>query len=128
MMKRSIAESDRVEGFAGRLRELRRQRNLSQSELGELASIHYTHVSRYERGVSKPSAETLKRIADALGLTGDYLMEGAADEAAKARFEDRELLQQFQEVQKLPDDEKLLVKRFLDAFLFQRRVHEMAAR
>lgn len=128
MMKRSSAESDTVVGFAGRLRELRRQRNLSQSELGELASIHYTHVSRYERGVSKPSAETLKRIADALGVTGDFLMEGAADEAAKARFEDRELLQQFQEVQKLPDDEKLLVKRFLDAFLFQRRVHEMAAR
>ena len=128
MMKRSSAGSDTVVEFAGRLRELRRQRNLSQSELGELASIHYTHVSRYERGVSKPSAETLKRIADALGVTGDYLIEGAADEAAKARFEDRELLQQFQEVQKLPDDEKLLVKRFLDAFLFQRRVHEMAAR
>ena len=51
MMKRSSAESDTVEGFAERLRELRRQRNLSQSELGGLASIHYTHVSRYERGV-----------------------------------------------------------------------------
>ena len=76
----------------------------------------------------KPSAETLKRLANALGVTGDFLMEGAADEAAKARFEDRELLQQFQEVQKLPEDEKLLVKKFLNAFLFQRRVHEMAAR
>jgi transcriptional regulator with XRE-family HTH domain len=127
-MKGSDAKADTGSGFAQRLRELRRQRNLSQSELGELASIHYTHVSRYERGVSKPSAETLKRIADALAVTGDFLMEGAADEAAKARFEDRELLQQFQEVQKLPDEEKLLVKRFLDAFLFQRRVHEMAAR
>ena len=59
---------------------------------------------------------------------------GAHDHVEKTKHQPRclahfrELLQQFQEVQKLPNDEKLLVKRFLDAFLFQRRVHEMAAR
>lgn len=127
-MKSANAQTVGDKGFAERLRELRRQRNLSQSELADIAGVHHTHVSRYERGVSKPTAATLKRIADALGVTGDFLMEGASDEAAKARFEDRELLQQFQEVQKLPDDEKVLVKRFLDAFLFKRRVHEMAVR
>ena len=64
---------------------MRRQRNLSQGELGELAQVHYTHISRYERGVSKPKAATLQRLANALGVSSDFLMDGPADEAAKAR-------------------------------------------
>ncbi|WP_258402254.1 helix-turn-helix domain-containing protein, partial [Lonsdalea populi] len=93
-------------GFAQRLRDLRRQKGLSQSELGKLADLHYTHIGRFERGTSRPGGDTLKRLADALDVTGDYLLEGATDEAAKARFEDRELLRQFQEVEQLPDEDK----------------------
>jgi len=38
------------------------------------------------------------------------------------------LLEQFQEVEKLPDQDKALVKSFLDAFLFKRKVQSMSAR
>jgi transcriptional regulator with XRE-family HTH domain len=115
-------------GFAERLRELRRQKDLSQSDLGERVSLHFTHISRYERGLSRPTADTLKRLADALGVSGDYLLEGATDEAAKARFEDRELLRRFQEVQELPERDKEIVKELLDAFLTKRQVQQLAAR
>ena len=115
-------------GFAQRLRELRKQKDLSQTELGERVGVHYTHIGRYERGVSRPGADTLKRLADALGVSGDYLLEGAVEEAARARFEDRELLRQFQEVEKLPEEDKVVVKRFLDAFLTKRQLQELAAR
>jgi transcriptional regulator with XRE-family HTH domain len=114
------------EGFGTRLRQLRKQKNLSQTELGELAGVHYTHISRYERNASMPNSETLRGLADALGVSTDYLMEGHTHEAAKASFEDRELLRQFQEVEKLPEADKMLVKRFLDAFLFKRQVENMA--
>ena len=114
--------------FAHRLRELRRQKDLSQTELAERVQVHSTHISRYERGLSRPSADTLKRLADVLGVSGDYLLEGATDEAAKARFEDRELLRRFQEVQELPDRDKEIVKELLDAFLTKRQVQQLAAR
>jgi len=116
------------DGFAERLRELRKQKGLSQTELGERVGVHYTHIGRYERGVSRPAADTLKRLADALGVSGDYLLEGAVEEAARARFEDRELLQQFQEIEKLPEEDKAVVKRFLDAFLTKKQLQELAAR
>ncbi len=77
-------------------------------------------------GASKPSAEALHRLADALGVSGDYLMEGATEEAAKARFEDRELLRQFQAVESLPDDDKLVVKKLLDAFLTKKQIQRLA--
>jgi len=115
-------------GLAERLRELRKQKGLSQTELGERVEIHYAHIGRYERGVSRPGADTLKRLADALGVSGDYLLEGAVEEAARARFEDRELLQQFQEIEKLPEEDKAVVKRLLDVFLTKRQLQELAAR
>lgn len=115
-----------LDGFAQRLRELRKQKSLSQTELGQLAGLHYTHIGRFERGASRPSGDTLKRVADALGVTSDYLLDGAADEAAKARFEDRELLRQFQEVERLPDEDKHVVKRLLDAFLTKKQLQALA--
>ncbi|MEL7631808.1 helix-turn-helix transcriptional regulator [Pectobacterium aroidearum] len=113
-------------GFAQRLRDLRRQKGLSQSELGKLADLHYTHIGRFERGTSRPGGDTLKRLADALDVTGDYLLEGARDEAAKARFEDRELLRQFQEVEQLPDEDKEVIKKLLDAFLTKKQLQALA--
>ncbi|MBH0725523.1 hypothetical protein I3A88_26190 [Salmonella enterica] len=59
-------------------------------------------------------------------MTGDYLLEGAATEAAKTRFEDRELLRQFQEVEQLPDEDKEVIKKLLDAFLTKKQIQALA--
>lgn len=113
-------------GFAQRLRELRRQKGLSQSELGKLAGLHYTHIGRFERGTSRPGSDTLKRLSDVLDVTSDYLLEGAATEAAKARVDDRELLRQFQEVTQLPDEDKDVIKKLLNAFLTKKQIQALA--
>ena len=118
--------AETLDGFAQRLRELHKQKNLSQTELGKLAGLHYTHIGRFERGASRPGDDTLKRLADALGVTSDYLLDGATNEAAKARFEDRELLKQFQEVEQLPDEDKNVVKKPLDAFLTKKQLQALA--
>jgi len=49
------------------------------------------------------------------------------DEAAKARFEDWEVLGQFQEVEKLCDEDKLVVQKLLDAFLNKKQIQMLAA-
>ncbi|MGM3193059.1 helix-turn-helix domain-containing protein [Dickeya dadantii subsp. dieffenbachiae] len=90
------------------------------------ADLHYTHIGRFERGTSWPGGDTLKRLSDALDVTGDYLLEGATDETAKARFEDRELLRQFQEVEQLPDEDKEVIKKLLDAFLTKKQLQALA--
>ena len=118
--------TEMLEGFALRLRELRRAKGLSQVDLGEQAGLHYSHIGRYERGTSRPSGDSLKRMTDVLAVTGDYLLEGAADAAGKARFEDRDLLRHFQEVQQLPEDDKHVVKKLLDAFLTKKQLQALA--
>jgi transcriptional regulator with XRE-family HTH domain len=103
-------------------------KNLSQTELGKLVGVHYTHIGRYERGISKPAAETLNRLANVLGVSGDYLIEGATTEVAKATFEDRELLCQFQEVEKLPEEDKAVIKKLIEFFLTKKQIQSLAAR
>jgi hypothetical protein len=63
-----------------------------------------------------------------LGVSGDYLIEGATEEAAKARLADRELLEQFQEIEKLSEEDKVVVKKLLDAFLTKKKIQDLATR
>ena len=62
-----------------RLRELRKERKLSQDKLGELAGISREQVNRYENGKAVPDFATIIKIADALETSIDYLV-GRTDE------------------------------------------------
>ena len=115
-------------GFPERLKQLRKQKNLSQTELAEAVGVHYNHIGRYERGSSRPSADALQRIATALSVSADYLMEGSTQQAAKASFSDRDLLRMFQEAEQLNNEDKDVIKKFLDAFLTKRQLQRMVAR
>jgi len=67
--------------------------------LGNLAGwlYHFECQQRaIEHGVSRPGSDTLKRLTDSRDVSGDYLLVGSTAEAAKARFEGRELWRQFQ--------------------------------
>lgn len=85
------------------------------------------HIGRYERGVSRPAADTLRRVADVLGVSRDYLIEGVTEKAAKGRFEYRELIQHFQEVEKLPEEDNVVAKKLLEVFLTKKKFQELAA-
>jgi transcriptional regulator with XRE-family HTH domain len=125
MAARMLDKASSDDGFPQRLRTLRKAKDLSQTQLGERAGLHYTHIGRFERGTSRPGGDTLKRLADALDTTSDYLIEGASDDAAAARLTDRDLLRQFQAVEHLPDADKHIVSVLLDAFLTRRQIEGM---
>lgn len=114
-------------GFAQRLKVLRMQKMFSQTELGNLAGIHFTTISRYERGEALPNTDALQGLSRALEVSADFLLHGQ-DTQAKARVtgQDAELLQQFQEVESLPAEEKAFVKKVLEALLLRRRVQSLA--
>ncbi|MDE0678800.1 MAG: helix-turn-helix transcriptional regulator [Gammaproteobacteria bacterium] len=63
-----------IKAFAGRLRNARAARHLSQSDLAKRAKLQASAVSHFETGTRKPSFDNLKRLADALRVTTDYLL------------------------------------------------------
>lgn len=51
-----------------RLRYLREQRNLTQKQLADLASVSQATIAHIEKSTKDPSVETLRKIAEALDL------------------------------------------------------------
>lgn len=93
-------------------------------ELGERAQISFSHVSRFERGLARPNPEALDRLAAALDVPVTELVV----ESEQSGGSDPEILQQLQEIENLPDEERQIVKRLLSAFLFQYRVKHLSTR
>ena len=59
-----------------RIYNRRKQLNLTQEKLAELANITAQAVSYAESGSRRPSSETLLKIAQALNVSVDYLLTG----------------------------------------------------
>lgn len=57
-----------------RLRKLREQKGLTQTEFAARLKIPNQNVSNYERGFRQPDYETLQRFADYFEVTTDYLL------------------------------------------------------
>jgi len=52
--------------FGKRLRQLRRQKDLTQEKLAEKLSVSVEFISNMERGINSPSFGTLERLAEIL--------------------------------------------------------------
>lgn len=55
--------------LGGRLRAVRTARRLTLEQLGQASGLPPGSLSRFERGRTTPSIETLERIAGALGMS-----------------------------------------------------------
>lgn len=62
-----------MSNFRIRLKELREQRRMNQTDLGRALGLSTGAVGNYERGERTPDIETLERIADYFNVSIDYL-------------------------------------------------------
>jgi len=60
--------------FGKRIRELRKERELSQIELAAKVGIDRSYIGFLERGERNPSLEMIAKIAEALDVTPDELL------------------------------------------------------
>ena len=54
--------------FGQRVQELRKQRNLSQEQLAELAGVHRTYIGMIERAEKNITLQNIENIANALSV------------------------------------------------------------
>ena len=77
--------------FDKRLKSLREEANLSQSELAKKIRVSKSSINMYERGEREPKFEVLEMIADYFNVDMDYLL-GTSD--IKNRYRQEMLLHQ----------------------------------
>lgn len=89
--------------FATRLTTLRKEKKIAQNELAKLVGIHPNVLGRYEREEAKPSVDMAVQLADALGVSLDYLV-GKTDVEL-----DQAILEKIITIQKLPDEDRACI-------------------
>lgn len=94
--------------FKERLRKARDLRGWSQGELAEKAGMPASSVAHFEIGARKPSFDSLRRLANALEVTTDYLL-GRVDEPELAQAGDP----LFRDYGKLSGNDREIAKDFL---------------
>ena len=103
--------------LGNRITDLRKVKAWSQSQLAEKVGISYAQIGRYETKGSQPSAEVLKKIAEALDTSVDFLINGNTEDKANAVLNDPEVIRYFKEVDNLPSDDKTALLRVIGGFL-----------
>jgi transcriptional regulator with XRE-family HTH domain len=60
--------------FQQRLLAARKKRDMSQDGLAQKSGLKPAAISHFETGARKPSFDNLRKLADALNVTADYLL------------------------------------------------------
>ena len=97
------------EMFMERLKAARELRELKQSELADRAKLPPSSIAHFEAGSRKPSFDTLRRLANALEVTTDFLL-GRVDDPGLAEAGDP----LYRDVGKLTGRDREIAKDFLE--------------
>ena len=104
------------------IRDQRRRGQLSLRKLSEMAGISNPYLSQIERGLRKPSAEILQRIANALRISAEtlYVQAGILDE----RTDRPDLVSMILLDPHITDDQKQTLIRVYESFRGENGVGE----
>lgn len=97
--------------------ELGKAKAWSQTQLAKRVGVSCAQVGRYETKDSQPPAQVLKKIAEALDTTVDFLLKGNTEDKAKASLQDAEVIRYFKEVDILPQEDKSALIRVIAGFI-----------
>ena len=95
--------------FPGRLRAAREKRGLNQGELASRAGLQASAISHFETATRKPSFDNLRRLADALDVTTDYLLGRVTDSQVLAGAD-----KLYRDLDRLTANDRDIAKDFLE--------------
>jgi transcriptional regulator with XRE-family HTH domain len=95
--------------FPERLKAARELRGLSQEQVAERSGLQPSAISHFETGSRKPSFDNLKRLADALRVSTDYLLGRTAHPEGHAAPDDP----LYRDVQRLDHSNREFASQFI---------------
>ena len=92
--------------------DLRKEKGWSQADLASQTDISQVMVGKYERGDAVPSIEVAKKIADAFGVSLDYLV----GEGQNVSF-DKKILERIKALQLLEPEKRNTLFDLIDTYI-----------
>lgn len=100
--------------FGQRILTLRKQRGWSQPALGKQVGTSGAIIGRYERSEITPSIEVAKKLADAFGVTLDYLVD---DKELPNILQNQTMLARWREIDALEPGEQERILSVVDSLV-----------
>jgi len=110
--------------FGRNLAKVRKEKGLTQEDLVKRSGVAISQIRRYEADKSSPTLEVITRLAKALGISIDELVFDKATGVASSRLLDRELLEQFEMISALEENEREAVKRILEGVIVKHQIEK----
>ena len=106
--------------FFKRLKEAREGLKWTQNQLGMEAGLPTSSIAQFETNARKPSFDTLRRLANALQVTTDYLL-GRVDEPHIVLNSGAAL---FRHLDKISGEDRKLLEVFAEMLANRNKIHD----
>jgi len=114
--------------FGEKVRQLRKRKKLTQGQLASKIGTHESHIGRYEKDQSSPTAPTLIKIAEFFNVSTDYLLfNNKQNSVTSTEIADIELFEQFQQVDKMEEKKRELIKKFIEMAINEDKIKKMVS-
>ncbi len=125
-MRRYILAMEFRKFIAKRLKEARLAKGLTQERLAELSGVHSKAIAKYETCVIIPTAETLKKMAEALEVSADYFLFDQAKMEGIPRVQDAKLYDRYLVLESLSESDRESAFNVIDALIARKRLRDIA--
>lgn len=112
--------------FGTNLAKIRKNKNLTQDELSNISKINASQIRKYETDASIPSITIAAKLAIALGTSTDELIFDNGKRVANKRILDKDLLEKFEKIMELNDEDIKTARNMLDGLIIRHQVKNMA--
>jgi len=100
-----------------RIRAIRRERGITQSELAQLLDTHFTSISQIERGLRGVTVQQLVKLANALHVTPNEILLNGKGASPALSIRRSRILRRLERLEELPLAEQKAILKILDGLL-----------
>ncbi|MBC2715512.1 MAG: helix-turn-helix transcriptional regulator [Desulfobacteraceae bacterium] len=111
--------------FGKNLSKFRKEKGLTQEDLVKRSGVAISQIRRYETSKSTPSLDAITKLVKALGVSIDEMVFDKTTGIAGNKIIDRELLEQFEAISIMDEDEKYVVKKILEGVIVKHQVERV---
>ncbi len=108
-----------------KIRLLRQEQGLSQVLLEKKSGVNSKLLSKYENGRIIPTADTLRKIAEGLKTSADYLIFDNVPKDGLSQIEDLDLFEKFKEVEQMDAENKNIIRSLIEAIIIKNKVQDV---
>ena len=99
------------------IRNIRKQKGLTQKELAQKVSLDFTQLNRIETGKSEPSLKNLKLIAECLEVSIDQIVYGKENIEEPVSTQNKPLWEKIRLIERLNEEDKNALIKIIDIAL-----------